>query len=139
VLLVALAAGWLVYHRLYGESGDRALEWRDVTPAASWARIPRPTVRVLESRAELARVFPKAPAIDFARQRGVLISFGPRSSSGYAVEVEDVREERRRIVVVVRERSPTLSDSVRQRVTYPFRLITLPRGDKPVEVEGTRR
>jgi PrcB C-terminal len=139
VLLVALTAGWLGYHRLYGESGDRTLEWRDVTPAASPPRFPRPTVRVLESHAELARVFPKAPAIDFARRRAVLISFGPRSSSGYDVEVEDVREERRRIVVVVREQSPRLGDSVRPRVTYPFRLITLPRGDKPVEVEGERR
>jgi hypothetical protein len=139
VLLVALAAGWLGYHRLYGESGGRALEWRDVTPAESTARFPRPTVRVLESRAELAHVLPKAPAIDFARRRAVLISFGPRSSSGYAVEVESVREQRRRIVVVVRERSPKLGDSVRPRVTYPFRLITLPRGDKRIEVEGTRR
>jgi hypothetical protein len=102
-------------------------------------RFKRPAERVLESAEELAQIFPQAPAIDFGRRRAVLVALGPRSSTGYAVEVESVREERRRIVVVVRERSPTLADSVRPRVTYPFRLITLPRGDKPVEVEGTRR
>jgi PrcB C-terminal len=139
VLLLGAVAGWLGYHRLYGEGGDRVIGWRDVTPAVSSARFPRPTERVIESSAELAELFPEAPAIDFARRRAVLAALGPRSSSGFEVKVESVREERRRIVVVVRERSPELGHSVQPRVTYPFRLITVPRGDKPVEVEGTRR
>jgi PrcB C-terminal len=90
---------------------------------------------VLESRGELETLLPGAPEIDFARRRAVLVATGPRSSSGYALDVTSVREERRRVVVQVRERSPSLRDAVRPRVTYPFRLITVPRGDKPIEVE----
>ena len=78
---------------------------------------------------------PDPPAIDFAREQALLVAVGPRSSSGYALDVESVREERRRVVVVVRERSPALGDRAVPRVTYPFLLIALPRSEKPVEVE----
>jgi PrcB C-terminal len=90
---------------------------------------------VIESAGELRKLLPDARPVDFATWRAVLVALGPRSSSGYAVEVESVREERGRVLVTVRERSPSLADNVRPRVTYPFRLITLPRGDKPVEIE----
>jgi hypothetical protein len=83
----------------------------------------------------LAELVPNAPRIDFATRRAVLVAIGPRSSSGYAVEIESVREERRRVVVTVRERAPELGQPLRPRVTYPFRLITLPRDDKPIVIE----
>ncbi len=124
-----------MYDRVYGGGGDRPVDWRDITREVSSARFVRPTARVLESDRELRAVVPGAPPIDFTRRRAVLVASGPRSSSGYALEVVRVREERRRIVVTVRERSPALADSVRPRVTYPFRLLTLPREDKPVEIE----
>jgi hypothetical protein len=129
------AGGWLAFDRLYGRGGDRTVAWRDLTPAVAPARFPRPAERVVESRAELDELLPGAPVVNFSRWRGLLVALGPRSSSGYALEVESVREERRRVVVKVRERSPALGEAVRPRVTYPFLLITLPRGNKPVEVE----
>jgi hypothetical protein len=131
---LALAGIWLAYDYLYGRGGDRPVDWQDVTSAVPSARFPRPTERVLETREELLAVVPRAPPIDLSARRAVLVASGPRSSSGYALEVESVREERRRVVVTVRERSPSLGDRVQPRLTYPFRLITLPRGDKPVEV-----
>ncbi|MGH3129688.1 MAG: protease complex subunit PrcB family protein, partial [Gaiellaceae bacterium] len=84
---------------------------------------------------ELAKVLPGAPTVDFTRERAVLVAIGPRSSSGYALEVRGVTERRRRIVVSVSERSPGSGERVRPRVTYPLRLLALPRGGKPVEVE----
>lgn len=44
-------------------------------------------------------------------------------------------EERGRIVVRVRETAPTLARPGRARLAFPFRLITIPRGDKPVALE----
>ena len=134
-MVLLSAGGWLAFDRLYGRGGDRPLEWRNLTGEVASARFPRPVERVVESRADLDGLLPGAPAIDFTRRRGLLVALGPRSSSGYALEVESVREERRRIVVRVRERSPSLGEAARPRVTYPFLLITLPRGQKPVEVE----
>jgi hypothetical protein len=134
-MVLLAAGGWLAFDRLYGRSGDRPVAWRDLTAAVAPARFPRPTERVLDSQAELEEALPGAPALDFRRWRGVLVALGPRSSSGYALGVESVREERRRVVVKVRERSPSLGQAVRPRVTYPFVLITVPSGDKPIEVE----
>jgi hypothetical protein len=133
--VLALAGGWLAYDRVYARGGDRAVAWEDVTPRDATARFARPTERVIESAGELRALVRATPSIDFTTRRAALVALGPRSSSGYAVEVEAVREERRRIVVAVRERSPALADAVAPRVTYPFRLIALPRGDKPVEIE----
>ncbi|MGZ8708362.1 MAG: protease complex subunit PrcB family protein [Gaiellaceae bacterium] len=74
------------------------------------------------------------PNIDFARREIYLVAAGPRSSTGYELQVVRVRDEGDHIVVVVHERTPTLGDPVQARATYPFRLIALPRSDKPVKL-----
>lgn len=82
---------------------------------------------------------PDAPRIDFERRRALLATVGPRSSSGYAVDVVGIREERRRIVVGLRERTPGVTTPVQPRVTYPFRLVTIRRGEKRVVFEWAGR
>jgi len=52
------------------------------------------------------------------------------------VRVQDLGEH---IVVVVHERTPSLADAVQARVTYPFRLIALPRSSKPVKLKWPGR
>lgn len=130
----------LVYAYGFERGAEHALTWQEVR--LSGAEFPRPTGRVFSSAEELRRFLvaakpgrrPNAPRIDFRRGEAVLLAAGPRSSTGYAVEVENVREERGRIVIHVRERTPSLGDPVAPRVTYPYRLITLPRRNKPVEI-----
>lgn len=78
---------------------------------------------------------PAPPPVDFARRKAVLIAAGPRSSTGYVLNVERVVEERSRVVVVAREHAPSLGDPVQPRVTYPYRLITIPRTSKPTHLE----
>ena len=65
----------------------------------------------------------------------VLISPGPRSSTGYRVEVVSVTEQRKRILLRVRELTPSLGQRVVARVTYPYRLIEIPRTRKHVAVD----
>jgi hypothetical protein len=76
--------------------------------------------------------------VDFERRQVLLVSPGPRSSTGYAVRVDDVREKGDRIVVTVRERTPRLRDRVVARVTFPYRLLSLP-ADKDVYVDWKGR
>jgi hypothetical protein len=129
-----------VYAYAFDRGGGRALAWQDV-PLRT-AEFPRPAGRVFGSAEELRRFLiaampgrtPDSPTIDFGRREAVLLATGPRSSTGYVVKVEGVREERGRIVIRVRERTPSLGDPVAARVTYPYRLITFPRRDKPVEI-----
>lgn len=130
----------LVYAYAFERGGGRALAWEDVKLGP--AEFPRSAGRAFGSPDELRRFLiaampgrtPDSPRIDFRRREAVLLATGPRSSTGYAVDVESVREERGRIVVRVRERTPSLGDPVAARVTYPYRLITLPRRNKPVEI-----
>jgi hypothetical protein len=81
----------------------------------------------------------RVPAIDFARQEVYLVAAGPRSSTGYDLRIVRVQDDGDRVQVVVRERTPSLGDPVNARVTYPFRLIALPRDSKPVKLKWLGR
>ena len=81
----------------------------------------------------------RLPRIDFKRSEVYLVAAGPRSSSGYELQVLRVQDLGDRIVVVVHERTPSLGDAVQARVTYPFRLIALPRSSKPVTLKWPGR
>jgi hypothetical protein len=79
------------------------------------------------------------PPLDFARQEVYLVAAGPRSSTGYELRIVRVRVEGDHVVVVVHERTPSLGDPVKARVTYPFRLLALPRTDKTVKLKWPGR
>jgi PrcB C-terminal len=74
----------------------------------------------------------KLPTIDWAHREAILVSAGPRSSTGYVLRIVSVRETSHHVVVTVHEDTPTLGEAVQARVTYPFRLITIPRTRKPL-------
>ena len=78
---------------------------------------------------------PEPPPIAFANREVVVVSLGPRSSTGYSLRVERVVERRRGIDVYLRERTPSLGDPVEPRVTYPYRAIAIARSTKPVYVK----
>ena len=78
---------------------------------------------------------PQAPQVDFGHNEVVVISLGPRSSTGYSLRVERVVERRRGIYVYVRERTPSLRDPVDPRVTYPYRALTIARSSMAVYVK----
>jgi PrcB C-terminal len=80
----------------------------------------------------------RRPQVDFERRQVLLLSPGPRSSTGYALQVEDVRDEGDQIVVTVRERTPRLGERVAPHVTFPYRLLSLPVG-KDVYVDWKGR
>lgn len=109
-----------------------------------WAR---PTISVVHDRAKLARLFevatfgrhPAPPRIDFRTREAILITTGPRSSTGYSLRVESVTAKGGSIDVLVRERTPRIGERVAPRLTYPLLLITLPRSGKHVHVKYAGR
>ena len=78
---------------------------------------------------------PQAPPVDFGRDEVVVVSLGPRSSTGYSLRVQRVVERRRGIYVYLREQTPDVGDLVDPRVTYPYRALALGRSSKPVYVK----
>jgi hypothetical protein len=91
----------------------------------------------------LARTFPDgAPAVprfDFSRRKLILVAAGPRSSTGYGVEIVQVTERRSTVRVVARETAPSLGQQVTARLTSPYRLVTIPATSKRVYVQWQGR
>ena len=148
ILLVALAGAWVGYREAYTERGGRPLAWRDLSDQTRpGVELTHPTGHVFRSLHALQRYLsgnmpgrvPRLPAIDFRQDEAVLVASGPRSSTGYSIRVLGVTEERGRIIVRVRERTPTLHNPVAARLTYPYRLLVFRRSSKPVEVEWQGR
>lgn len=143
--LVALG-GWIAWSR-GAEPEPHPLAWRDVTRSLGPVELTRPAGATFESfddlsaylRAAMPGRVPRPLPVDFERNEVILIASGARSSTGYALHVLSVTERSDRVIVTVREETPTLSDPVRAQVTYPHRLIELRRPGKPVSVHWQGR
>jgi hypothetical protein len=142
VALAGFAVAWLGYTRVWVRSGGEALAWRDGTAQLSRVQLARPRFEVFRGREAFADFLHEhvdaavpVPRVDFVRDLAVLLALGARSSTGYAIEVDGVTEERGRIVITARERSPRLGDTVAPRVDYPLRLIVLRDAGKPIVLE----
>jgi hypothetical protein len=123
---------------------SRPVGWRDLSVQVGPLRTVDSVRRLFRTRDELLRYLDRAgaergaPRVDFSTRQLLLVAPGPRSSTGYSVEVLSVTERGKKITVKVRERTPNLSDHVEARVTYPYRLLSLP-ADKDVYVDWVGR
>ena len=117
VLLGALAVGWIAYvHEWrYGDAHPLAYHFGQVPGFET----PRAAVRVTH----------------VGDEEHVLITSGPRSSTGYSIQVRRALVERGRISIVVRE----LDKPGRARITYPYRLLVFRDLGKPVHVHWEGR
>lgn len=128
-------------------STPRDVPYTDLTRRAGPLEFTRITRDAFRDRASLLEVLERnnpgrrilLPDIDFTRREVYLVAAGPRSSTGYDLQIVRVRDDGDRIVVVVHERTPTLGDRVQPRVIYPFRLITFPRSNEPVKLKWPGR
>lgn len=116
-VLVVLAAGWIAYVHVWRYGDARPLTYRfEKVPGFE---TPRAAVRVTH----------------VGNQEHVLITSGPRSSTGYSIEVTRALVERGRISIVVRE----VGRPGRARITYPYRLLVFRDLGKPVHVHWEGR
>ncbi|HEY6029832.1 MAG TPA: protease complex subunit PrcB family protein [Gaiellaceae bacterium] len=140
VAAAALALTGAVVFQLYGSPSP--LAWRDLSPRLRGIELPDPARRTFKVPAAIRDfqleampgVTPRRVPLDWRREELVLVSPGPRSSTGYGVRIVSVTERRDRIDVVARETSPRLGDRVEARVTYPYRLLAIPRSGKRVHI-----
>jgi PrcB C-terminal len=127
-------AGVLLAASRMPEGKSQLVAWRDLRAQIGPLAIAERERRLFRNREELDRYLAQAkapgvaPQIDFSRRQLLLVAPGPRSSTGYEVEVLSVRERGGEITVRVREQTPALQDRVEARVTHPYRLLSLPAG-----------
>ena len=146
MLAVGLAV-WLLSSLAWSRGSARLLAWRDLTPELGRVEFPRKSLRVFHDRAALEEYLravmpgrgPQAPRLDFSRREALLIAAGPRSSTGYELEILRVTERRKDIRVLARETTPSLGQRVVPRLTSPYRLITIPVTAKRVYVSWQGR
>ena len=142
VAAAALALTGAVVFQLYGAGSPSPLAWRDLSPRLRGIELPDPARRTFKVPAAIRDfqleampgVTPRRVPLDWRREELVLLSPGPRSSTGYGIRIVSVTERRSRIDVVARETSPRLGDRVEARVTYPYRLLAIPRSGKRVHI-----
>jgi hypothetical protein len=124
--------GALVAYGLWPEGERRAVAWQDLSAQVGPLTITRETKRVFRSGDALAdylgAVGGRTPVVDFERRQVLLVSPGPRSSTGYSLEIVHVRERDGKLTVTVHEQTPRLGERVEARVTFPYRLLSLPAG-----------
>ncbi|HZQ66372.1 MAG TPA: protease complex subunit PrcB family protein [Gaiellaceae bacterium] len=135
-------AGGAIWTQVVEPGGAKPLPWIDVTARMGMGPVPWPksVTRSFWKRSQvvryLARTFPGHPPrvapFDFGRYRLVLVAAGPRSSTGYGVEIVHVKERRGDIRVLARELTPSLGRRVVARLTSPYRLIAIPATTKRV-------
>ena len=124
----------------------KPVAWTDVSGEVGPARWARPTISFVQDREKLAKLFevallpprPKPPKIDFAKNDAVVITVGPRSSTGYELRVVRVTQSGN-LDILVKEHTPTLHEKVTPTITYPYLLLVVPKLDKHVTVKYVGR
>jgi len=144
-VVFAIAAG-VVWTQVV-QGGSKQLAWDDVTAQMPGVLWPKSVTRSFWKRRQvvryLARTFPEGPPtvppFDIVRHRLILVAAGPRSSTGYRVEIVRITERRSTIDVLAREITPSLGDHTTPRLTSPYRLIAIPATSKRVYVQWQGR
>jgi hypothetical protein len=121
--------------------------FQDVSAQLHPAEFTRQIRQIFDTRRDLLDYLERAmpgrrihlPPIDFSRREAILVAAGPRSSTGYRLRLLSVYERGNRIVVRIRERTPSLGERVTAKVTYPFLLLTVPRSDKSLRLKWLGR
>lgn len=136
-------AGVLLAVKLLPDGKNEPVAWRDLSAQVGPLSISGLERRLFRDQQQLNRYLARAqarerPTVNFVKRQLLLVSTGPRSSTGYSIEVLGAEERDGKITVRVRETTPELGDPVEARVTYPYRLLSLP-ADRDVYVDWLGR
>ena len=139
--------GGVVWTQVVQAGSSERIAWQDVTARMGPVLWPKSVTRSFWKQRQLtrylARTFPEgaptAPSFDFRRRKLILVAAGPRSSTGYGVEIVRVTGHRSTVVVLAHETTPALGTHVAPRLTSPYLLITIPATGKRVYVQWQGR
>ena len=76
-----------------------------------------------------------APAVDFAKSMVVAVFLGSRPSSGFGVEITEVRRDGDALLVTWAERRPGRDQMAAAVMTAPAQLVAVPRFDGQVRFQ----
>ena len=141
VLLVAIAA---VYPSLVLADIGTVDYW-SFRGRLGWG-LEHPTEQVIYDRSDFQRLWanihttpanegrglPPVPDFDFKQEMIIAVGLGRRSTGGYSIKVQSIRDVGGELVVSYRTYSPGACSMTSQAITSPLELLRLRRSDKPV-------
>jgi len=95
---VLALAGVLLAVRLLPEGTSEPIAWRDLSAQVGPLSIAGTERRLFRDQEQFERYLARAharetPTVDFSRRQLLLVSTGPRSSTGYSIEILAVEEQ----------------------------------------------
>ena len=92
-------------------------------------------IRVISDRKSLLEVYGyvnrirkpgfSIPSIDFSKETVIAVFMGEKTSGGYAVSVESVKEEGEQVIVQIKEIKPDTKEMVTMAITQPFCFVKI--------------
>ena len=76
------------------------------------------------------------PSIDFSKETVIAVFMGEKTSGGYAVSVESVKEEGEQVIIQIKEIKPGPKDMVTMVITQPFCFVKINRVGKEFVFEN---
>ena len=97
-------------------------------------------IRVISDRKSLLEVYGyvnrirkpgfSIPEIDFSKETVIAVFMGEKTTGGYGVIVEDVKEEKGKLVVAIKETKPSPGDMIITVITQPFCVVKINSSNK---------
>jgi len=104
-----------------------------------------PEIRVVKGRESLLKVYGQVnksrkpgfpiPDIDFSRETIVAVFMGKKNTGGYGVAVEEVREEKGKLIVAIKETKPSSGAMAITVITQPFCIVKINSSNKELVFE----
>ncbi len=144
-----LVLGLCVYStRTYAMGGPPSGKDLETVVWGTYCALENPEQRVITNNVDWQQLWgrmyaqespmPELPKIDFG-QKMVLADFlGTRSSSGYIIEISDVKVSDSILEVSVLESTPGRNCLTTQALTQPFHVALIPRWEKAIRFNTSR-
>jgi len=103
-------------------------------------------IRVISDRKSLLEVYGYVnriskpdftiPFIDFSKETVIAVFMGEKTSGGYAVSVENVKQKGEQVIIQIKEIKPGPKDMVTMVITQPFCFVKINRVEKEFVFEN---
>jgi len=65
------------------------------------------------------------PKIDFSKETVIAVFMGEKTTGGFAITIENVKEENEKLIVKIKETKPGPEDMVTMAITQPFCFVKI--------------
>jgi len=105
-------------------------------------------IRVISDRKSLLEIYGyvnrirkpgfSIPKIDFSKETVIAVFMGEKTTGGFSVAIENVKEENKKLIVKIKETKPGPKDMVTMVITQPFCFAKINSIDKEFIFEKMR-